>query len=284
MTTPAILLDARPTDSSLADAAVAALLAEAELTPKPALVDRRGGGVHSDMDLELLTRSALALRGTFALLESIGGTVEDNRALRIHLAAAGRQGERAMLTATGGVNTHRGAIWALGLAVGAAAAVRSTDSGVILTRVAAIAAHADPAAESGTDRTGARARARYRVGGAVTEARNGFPHAAAALRQLRRSRAAGHLEQHARLDALVAAMSGLADTCLLSRGGWLGLETARHGAGSVLRLGGSGTPDGARALDRLDRQLTAMRVSPGGSADLLALALFLDNLETSCSR
>ncbi|MGV9712067.1 triphosphoribosyl-dephospho-CoA synthase [Gordonia sp. NPDC003424] len=284
VTATTLLRSDERSDEDLADAAIAALVAEAELTPKPALVDGRDSGVHSDMDLAMMHRSAHALRDTFVRLARIGHTVDDDRALRIHLAAAGRDGEHAMMTATGGVNTHRGAIWALGLAVGATAATRSNVPSEILTKVAAIAAHDDPAGQHESDRLGARARARYRVGGAITEARNGFPHAAAALDQLRASRDHGRLEHHARLDALLAAMSGLQDTCLLARGGLPALDTARRGARSVLRHGGVGTSAGARALDSLDRRLCALGVSPGGSADLLALALFLDHLEAPCNR
>lgn len=282
-----MLLAADPpalTETALADAAVAALVAEAELTPKPALVDARSGGVHADMDLALLRRSAHALHDTFAELAWIGRTLDDDSDLRIHLAAAGRAGERTMLGATGGVNTHRGAIWALGLAVGAAAATASTSSVAICVRIADIAAHDDPTAERRNARPGARARARYQVGGAITEARNGFPHAVAALSQLRESRSGGRREDHARLDALLAAMGGLTDTCLLARGGPRALDTARRGARSILRHGGAGTPAGQRGLAALDRRLTALRASPGGSADLLALALFLDHLETPCNR
>ena len=49
----------------LADLAVDALIDEADLSPKPALVDRRGNGAHTDLHLGLMHASALALWPAF---------------------------------------------------------------------------------------------------------------------------------------------------------------------------------------------------------------------------
>src|SRR5579863_9091070 len=107
--------------AALAARAVRALIDEALLTPKPALVDRRGPGAHRDLDLGKLLRSACALRESFErmALEAAGASAD--LPLRERLGALGRQGERAMLAATGGSNAHRGAIWVLGLLVAALA-------------------------------------------------------------------------------------------------------------------------------------------------------------------
>src|SRR5579872_3807681 len=101
----------------LAARAVRALILEALLTPKPALVDRRGPGAHRDLDLVRLLRSARALRETFRLMALAASEAEADVRLRERLGALGRSGERAMLAATGGSNAHRGAIWVLGLLV-----------------------------------------------------------------------------------------------------------------------------------------------------------------------
>jgi len=115
---------------------VCALVDEAELTPKPALVDRRGSGAHDDMDLGMLRRSAHALRPTFAALAAQAHGRAPSQQLREELAAIGRRGEREMLAVTGGVNTHRGAIWTLGL-LAAAASMAQLDAGP--ARVATLA-------------------------------------------------------------------------------------------------------------------------------------------------
>ncbi len=109
----------------LSTSAVAALIEEAELTPKPALVDRRGNGAHHDLDLERLRLSAGALRDGFAAIARAAAGEEPSLRLREQLGRIGREMERRMLAATDGGNAHRGAIWALGLLVAAAAQRRS---------------------------------------------------------------------------------------------------------------------------------------------------------------
>ena len=74
-------------------------------------------------------------------------------------------------------------------------------------------------------------------------------------------------------------MARLDDTCLLYRGGEEALVAAKEGAAAVESAGGSGTPIGRQHLERLDRRLLEMGVSPGGGGDLLAATLFLDAAE-----
>ena len=111
------------TDDEIADTAVAAMYAEADLTPKPGLVDRRGGGAHTDMDVAMLHRSAEALHGALTECASAARTSAINVDLRARIGAIGRAGETKMLAATGDVNTHRGALWALGWAITASIGV-----------------------------------------------------------------------------------------------------------------------------------------------------------------
>jgi len=264
----------------LADLAVDALIDEAELSPKPALVDRRGNGAHADLHLGLMQASALSLWPCFKEMADAAqrhGRIDAR--LRGVLGQLGRDGEAAMLRTTEGVNTHRGAIWALGLLVAAAALEpRRTQAGEVAARAGRIALLDDPAAAIG-DSHGERVRRRYGVGGAREEARLGFPRAVRhGLPQLWRSREGGAGEQNARLDALLAIMSVLDDTCVLHRAGRVGLAVMQDGARAVLAAGGSASLAGRRRLCELDRRLLALNASPGGAADLLAACLFLDRL------
>jgi triphosphoribosyl-dephospho-CoA synthase len=257
-----------------ADLAVDALVAEAALTPKPGLVDRRGSGAHPDMSLELLHVSARALRPALLGCAAAALDLPLGPALRARLGEIGRAGEAAMLAATGGVNTHRGALWSLGLLTAGAAAgdpvgiaaglARLPDEG----RVVAGVSH------------GAKVMRRYRVPGAAGEAAAGFPHVVRrGLPMLRAARARGAGEDEARLDALLAIMATLPDTCVLHRGGAAGLRAVQAGAASVLAAGGCATSTGRRRLSTLDDLARRRRLSPGGSADLLAATLFLDSLD-----
>ncbi len=284
MTTSIVTKTARPAATStpdvLADLAVRALVEEALLTPKPGLVDRRGPGAHDDLSLDLMLRSAGSLRQTFAGIASACEGARVDQDLRETLGAIGRDGEAAMLAATGGANAHRGAIWTLGLLVaGTALTDREAASEHITATAARIARLPDPRGiPRGTN--GSKVRGRYSVVGARGEARSGFPRVVGvALPVLRAGRTEGRDGDAARLDALVGIMSVLDDTCLLHRGGWAGLRLAQRGAARVLEMGGVASPEGRRALAALERALLSRWLSPGGSADLLSAAIFLDALE-----
>ncbi|MGE8351013.1 MAG: triphosphoribosyl-dephospho-CoA synthase [Pseudomonas protegens] len=267
----------------LADLAVDALIDEADLSPKPALVDRRGNGAHTDLHLGLMHASALSLWPAFKeMAEAALEFGEVGLPLREALGRIGREGEQAMLATTAGVNTHRGAIWALGLLVAAAALEpRSTGAGSVALRAARLALLEDRYAPRPLSH-GAQVALRYGVRGAREEAQQGFPAVLQwGLPQLKRSRAQGHGEQNARLDALLAIMSRLADTCVLYRAGEQGLQAMQQGARAVLDAGGSASLAGRRRLHELDLQLLTLNASPGGAADLLAASLLLDRIESA---
>jgi triphosphoribosyl-dephospho-CoA synthase len=269
----------------LAQMAVDALVDEAMLTPKPGLVDMRGSGAHTDLSWLLMCRSAHALQPAFHAMAEAGTSIEDMVELRRRIGAIGRDAEAAMMAATGGVNTHRGAIWALGLLVTAASACgEGADAQIIASSAGGLASIDDPHAPAQTGHKGERACREHGVGGARGQARAGFPSVIeAALPMLQLSRARGDAEAHARVNALLAVMAGLDDTCLLARGGRKALDATQLGARRVLALGGIGTPNGRKALARLEARMRLLHVSPGGAADLLAGALLLDRIGTQQS-
>ena len=267
----------------LADLAVDALIDEADLSPKPALVDRRGNGAHTDLHLGLMHASALSLWPAFKeMAESAIAFGDVGLPLREAIGRIGREGEQTMLATTNGVNTHRGAIWALGLLVTAAALdCSNTHASTVTLRAARLAILDDRFAPRPLSH-GAQVAQRYGARGAREEAQLGFPSVIQrALPQLKRSRAAGHGEQNARLDALLAIMTQLSDTCVLYRAGEQGLHTMQLGAQAVLDAGGSASLAGRRRLHELDEQLIALNASPGGAADLLAACLFIDRIASA---
>jgi triphosphoribosyl-dephospho-CoA synthase len=265
----------------LADGAVWALIEEASLTPKPGLVDARGCGAHSDMNLEMLHRSARSLWDTFADIASEAWEVSESIRLRERLARLGREGERNMLRTTRGVNTHRGAIWTLGLlCAGAAMSWGKRNSSENICEQGSRIARLPDSHTSRIKSHGEKACQEFGVRGARGEAEGGFPHIVKfGLPMLKRSRSQGLTEEFARLNTLVAIMADLDDTCLLHRGGLTALALAKAGAKAILQLGGASTADGFGALCDLDCALLRLNASPGGSADLLAGALFLDFIE-----
>jgi triphosphoribosyl-dephospho-CoA synthase len=270
--------DLSPLD--LSTLAVSALIEEAELTPKPALVDRRSNGAHHDLDLPRLRRSAVALQDGFADIARAAAVEKSPLRLREQIGRIGRDMERRMLAATGGSNAHRGSIWALGLLVAAASQSRSKRNATHIAAAAAALARLPDQFPPRPLSNGERVRCRFGATGARGEAQAAFPHAiGVGLPALRAARDRGVPEDRARLDALMAIMASLDDTCLLHRGGPAALQAAKLGARAVLAAGGTAAPAGIERLHRLHAELMELWASPGGSADLLAVTLFLDRLE-----
>ena len=270
--------------AQLARQVLQALLDEVTLTPKPGLVDLRSRGAHLDLNWALMCHSACVLQPIFAAMAGAGEHSEDDGLLRQRIGAIGRDGESVMMAATGGVNTHRGAIWALGLLVTAAAQLSSRGDSPTPAAVAAwagaLARLTDHGAPQDTGNKGELACRQYHVGGARGQARASFPHVTqVGLPALRASRARGDSETTARLNSLLAIVAELDDTCVLSRGGVAALTALQAGAAMVLAAGGAGTQAGTQALLALEAEVLALNVSPGGAADLLAATLFLDSLE-----
>jgi triphosphoribosyl-dephospho-CoA synthase len=254
----------------LGSAATRALLRELATTPKPGLVDRNGNGAHRDLSYARLEASALSLEPVFAEIAAAAAGQESSRALREHLGEIGRRGERTMLAESGGTNTHRGAIWALGLLVAGAAASGERNAERIAGRAAELARMPDRYAPLAPSH-GRIAGKRFGVDGARGEAASGFPHVLqVALPAMR----AGH----ALPDVFLRLVATVGDTCVLHRGG-LGAQTIAHrGAAEALRAGGTTTRSGASSICKLERALLAHNASPGGCADLLAATLLLHDL------
>jgi triphosphoribosyl-dephospho-CoA synthase len=266
----------RTSSDRIADAAVDALLTEALLTPKPGLVDESGRHSHPDMSLAMLEVSAEALRDPLRECADAARSTPLGLDLRARIGAIGRAGERQMLATTGGVNTHRGALWALGLLSAGIVVAENADGAVAFA--AQLARMPDSA--RGVSRSlshGQYARLRYGAGGAVGEAQDGFPHVVGhGLPMLRCCRQRGESAEAAALNALMAIMASHEDTCVLHRDGLRGLDFVQRSAAGVLRSGGCTTGAGHRRLERFCRRAETRGLSMGGSADLLAATLFLD--------
>ena len=266
--------------SRLAAIAKQALIAEAELTPKPGLVDRRGSGAHTDLSLDRMRRSAETIEPFFARMADSSSGRRIDSSLREELAAIGREAEHAMFQATGGTNTHRGAIWVLGLLIAAAQKTQNGNSKRIAEVAGAIARIPDLARPELVSH-GDLVRSRYGATGARGEAYANFPHVVeVGIPALRAARVAGKPVTASRLDELLNIMAELDDTCVLYRGGVEGANTVKVWARAVLAVGGVGSRAGNEALRQFDRELLEKRISPGGSADLLAASLFLDCVES----
>jgi triphosphoribosyl-dephospho-CoA synthase len=268
----------------LSELAWQSLIAEAELTPKPGLVDGRGSGSHSDLSLEMMMRSADAIAPYFTRMALASAEAQMDTSLRAVVAGIGREAEAAMLHATSGSNAHKGAIWVLGLLVCGASLSEGSRPEFVAGAAGNLARLPDRARPQ-TVSHGDVALERYGATGARGEAHGNFPHVVnVGLPALRAARRNGRIERDSRLASLLAIMSHLEDTCVLYRGGPEAQRLVHEGAAHVIKIGGPGMPKGDAALIALGQELVSLRVSPGGSADLLAATLFLDALERGLER
>ena len=260
--------------------ACAALEREARLSPKPGLVDAENCGAHTDMDLALLLKSAKALEPYFARFAARG--IEQSHLPsegRISaIRADGRAAEEAMFAATDGVNTHKGALFLLGVLCYAAG--HCAGNGVPLLPEA-ICQTASRVCGGITRELGAdagRAYASFGARGARGEAEDGFPNALLALEQLRIAKAQGAGENDAWLLALLRLIATIEDANVLARCGIEIADTLRMRAGDVAAQHPAGGDELTREIRALDANCCMWRASPGGAADVLACAMFLHAL------
>ena len=273
--------DASAFHAALGRAATVSLYDELALAPKPGLVSFADAGSHDDMDAATFLRSLFALRHFFVRVAAQGAA----SAAFAPLASLGIAAEARMLQATGGVNTHRGAIFTLGLLCAAAGAAHAAGLPCDAARLRAtlLARWGDALAARvarASDSHGARAARAHGLRSAAEEAAQGLPtlfeHVLPALRAARR---AGVDDRGARLHALFTAMAEVDDTNLVHRGGLQGLRDAKSLARSFLAEGGGLRADAVGRAARVHALFVERRLSPGGAADLLAAACWVERVE-----
>jgi triphosphoribosyl-dephospho-CoA synthase len=272
--------DLRGASGAIGRLAIRALLTELTLHPKPGLVSPVDNGAHDDMNLTTFVRSLLALRFYFTAIAEAGAREASFGELqRLGIAA-----ERRMLAATGGINTHRGAIFCLGFLAAAAGwrQAHGLDLGGESLTETVLHLWGDGVAEVGRlapDSHGARAIQRYGARGAREELLAGLPTLLGiAVPALRETLEQTSCAERASIQCLFAIMAELQDTNLLHRGGLEGLGFVQNAARRFLDAGGVHARDWRqRALD-LHGDCVALHLSPGGAADCLAAAWFVHGL------
>ena len=273
--------DSRVTPAAIGRAATLALYDELSLSPKPGLVTLIDCGSHDDMDAHTFMRSLFSLRRYFVQIAEAGFGVADFAVLeRCGIAAEAR-----MFAATGGVNTHRGAIFMLGLLCAAAGAALREQGGALRPAALrdALRRHWGDALARRSQRPsalpGGIAARRHGLRSASEEAALAFPVLfETALPALNDARARGLSPRLARLDTLFHVMAVLDDSNLALRGGLAGLRHAQASARSFLAAGGAAQPDALQAAAAIGRDFVARRLSPGGAADTVAAACWLQRI------
>lgn len=263
------LQDAHNFSSTIADLAVASLIEEVSLTPKPGLVDQKDQGSHDDLDFSIMVKSAKCLHDTFSKMALAAFGEKPSQYLREKIGEIGREGEKTMYQVTNGVNTHKGAIWSLGLLTASAAIHKGECDELALCFTAGALAKFEDRYIPPQITNGIRAINKYGVNGAKVEAQLAFPH----IRNISLPIFKTSLQQYnydiAKFRSFLALVANLDDTCLLHRGGIEGLNYAKQYAGSVLESGN------LNELQAMNDEFIERHLSPGGSADLLAATIYI---------
>ena len=263
-----------------------ALQAELDTTPKPGLVDRNDNGAHCDMDHALMQRSIKALHPYFVRLAKLGFT--DKQPCHDEIVHIGIEAEREMFKATGGVNTHKGALFSIGLAAVALAgeafcritqaegcgtmAYNDVNSKQIRSLSNSIASLARLFPDTnGTH--GSKAKANNILKGALDNAREGYTQLFKAWLPFYIDRIAEG-DNYALHKTLLRIMCDLDDTNIVYRTSMETMQEVKTEARQML--------DTSRNIVNFEAALQAMNtdyihrnISPGGSADMLSLVVFL---------
>ncbi len=249
----------------VADLAERALRLELDTTPKPGLVDRLDNGAHKDMDYALMSKSISALRPYLTRLAVESAKYIDPSKIK----EVGIEAEKAMLEATGGVNTHKGALFCLGLSVAAASCLTSTTGSVSAYSFKELVSRAASQIPVAHGTHGAEAKKSFKVSGALENARRAYPELFADWLPYYRGLENDPYRCH---KTLLHIMTALDDTNVLHRRGAEGLARAKSEAARLLEdFSESG-------LSSLNKDFIRENISPGGSADMLSLTIFIDSI------
>jgi triphosphoribosyl-dephospho-CoA synthase len=262
--------------------AVRSLYQELALYPKPGLVSFIDNGSHADMNAATFMRSLFALRHYYARICKAG---YDGAPFAV-LKSLGIAAELRMMAATKGINTHRGAIFALGLLCAAMGRVRALRMALTPAALRAVlllqwgeelAAHTQATGDS----HGLQAAVQHAASGAREEGALGLPSVFdVALPAFQATLARGAPMQLARIDAIFSLMAHISDTNVYHRGGADGAGTVRRDARQFLEQGGTANPRWKELALEVHQRFTAQRLSPGGAADLLAATCLVHSLYT----
>ena len=261
--------------------AVRSLLDEVLTTPKPGLVDQRNRGSHKDMDLETFQRSAYALEGYFTACARIGMETarEQPQETFCYLRQAGLEAEKAMYAATNGVNTHKGAIFTIGILCGALGRLwtgeRTWDETAIFQEVSAMTREAmEEDWAKGGNTAGFRFYGAMGIRGIRGQVADGLPAVSQiGLPQFRKYLEQGMDRNEAAVRTLLHLIAQVEDTNMIARGGMEGAKIGAQWAEELLNREFT-----LADVEKLDERFIAENLSPGGCADLLAAVYFLDSV------
>jgi triphosphoribosyl-dephospho-CoA synthase len=273
----------------MASLAHQAMLIEVYTTPKPGLVDRANNGSHRDMSVETFERSADAIAPWLALFTQTGvesANLPANQLLPM-LRPHGKQCERDMLLATAGVNTHKGMLFSLSLLCGAVGHLwqqgKILNQQTVCQQVARVTeglVQRELATNAQPKTAGERFFHQHGLTGVRGEVESGFQTVREHSLPIYRKALSHSADRNsALLEVMLSLLEHNNDTNLVSRGGIDGLHFVQAHASAISQTTDFLSVERMQALQAFDHELIARNLSPGGSADLLAITWLLHQLD-----
>jgi len=268
--------------------AAESMLQEVLAAPKPGLVDRNNCGAHHDMDLGTFKCSIAALAPYLRQFAEAGQSSvgSDIALLFAELRSTGIKAEKEMFRATGGVNTHKGMLFSMGLLCGAAGrAVAGSGSSLtpetLCGMVAAMTKGLCDKEFKALDRNeflsqGEQIYLQYGEKGARGEAESGFVNVRLFAYPIMKSLFQKNIPVNDVLvHTLIRLMSKVNDTNVMARHDLATSRYVKEEAARIWEEGGMLSPQGRKSIELLDQEFIQRNISPGGCADLLAITLFI---------
>lgn len=263
--------------TKLASDALKALLYEVDVQPKPGLVDPIDHSTHLDMGAFTFIDSAISLQPYFKEFAQTGIDFEgeDLTELFALIRPIGIEAEKPMYQATGGVNTHKGAIFSLGILLAAAGFDQENIQNIVKRMLRGLVESDFKDLNQKADLTnGERMYLQYGITGIRGEAEKGFPLVFEKSLPFLQARF-GNDFGTVLLDTLMVIVSESYDSNVVKRGNLESLENVQKYAENILEVGGCSHPEGQEILADMNSYCNENNLSLGGSADLLIITIFL---------
>ena len=275
----------------IASLAVQAILYEASCAPSPGLVSQTSSGAHTDMDYFTFLDSATSLINPLIHCTQAGFSSTTPPEIFQQLRLIGKSGEQQMLAKTSGVNTHKGMLFLLGVCCAAGgkalfdgtrfaslqSIIKDMTTGLVERELSSrlVEVQNDDKFEL---TNGERLYLQYKVEGIRGEVQSGLPIVFDFSLGFYKANQ-GLSQNHRLVQTLLAIMQFCEDTNILHRHSLETLKEVQETAKQILSIGGVATVQGLKAIEAMNEDFSNRKISPGGSADLLGVTVFLDLLE-----
>ncbi len=276
---------------NIASLAVQAMLYEASCTPSPGLVSQTSSGAHTDMDYFTFLDSATSLINPLIHCTEAGFSSSTPKEIFQQLRLLGKLGEQQMLAKTSGVNTHKGTLFLLGVCCAAGgkalfdgthfislpSIIKDMTSGLVERELSSRLIEFKNADKFSLT-NGERLFLHHKVAGIRGEVQSGLSTVFDFSLGFYKANQ-GLSQNHRLVQTLLAIMQFCEDTNILHRHSLETLKEVQETAKQILSIGGVATVHGLKAIEEMNEDFSNRKISPGGSADLLGVTVFLHLLE-----